>query len=99
MMYNNEITKQMIDGHKTVFDAGFNSMVMLQEQTSQAVDHFLQQAPWIPGVTKSMINEWTGVCKKGTMDLRQAADLQYLKVTEALTSGLETLKPKAKSKN
>jgi len=36
-MDNKEITKKMIDGHRKAFETGFNSMVMLQENTSKAV--------------------------------------------------------------
>ena len=96
MMDSNEISKQMMGGYKAAFETGFNSMVMLQEQTSKAVDNMLKQSPWIPVQTKSMINEWTSVYKKGTKDFKEAADQNYLKMEEALTSGLETFQPKSK---
>ena len=82
MMYSKEMTKQMIDGHKAAFETGFTSMVMLQEQTSKAVDHFIKQSPWIPVQTKSMINEWTGMYKKGTMDIKDAVNQNFAKMEE-----------------
>ncbi len=88
-MENKEMAKQMIDCHKAAFETGFNSMVMLQEQTSKAVDNFLKQSPWIPVQTKSFINEWTSMYKKGTMDFKEAADQNYSKLEEFLMSGLD----------
>lgn len=96
-MDNKEITKKMIDGHKKAFETGFNSMVMLQEHTSKAVDSFLKQFPWIPVQTKSIINEWTSIYKKGTTDFKEAADQNYSKLEEILTSGLAAVKPKTKN--
>lgn len=97
-MDSNEITKKMIDSHKAAFEKGFNSMVMLQEQTSKAVDSFMKQSPWIPAQTKSMVNEWTSLYKKSTMDFKETADQNYLKLEEVLTSGLEAFQPKSKNK-
>ncbi|PKN10586.1 MAG: hypothetical protein CVU72_00710 [Deltaproteobacteria bacterium HGW-Deltaproteobacteria-7] len=96
-MDNKEITKKMIDGHKKAFETGFNSMVMLQEHTSKAVDNLLKQSPWIPVQTKSMITEWTSIYKKGAMDFKEAADKSYSKLEEVLTSSLETVKTKSKN--
>lgn len=96
MMDHKQITKQIIDGQKAAWDAGFNSLVALQEQTSQAMDNFLKQSPWIPFQTKSVINEWTGIYKKSTKDLKDAADQNYAKLEEALTSGLDAFQPKSK---
>jgi len=96
-MQNKEITKKMIDSQKFVFESGFNSMLMLQEQTSKAVDNFLKQSPWIPFQAKSIINEWNSMCKKGTTDFKEAADQNYAKLEEFLTSGIE--KNKSKTKN
>jgi hypothetical protein len=96
-MDSKEITKQMINGHKAVFETGFNSMVVLQEQTSKAVDNFLKQSPFLPGPTKSIINEWTSIYKEGTMDFKKAADQNYSKLEEVLTSALDPFKPKSKN--
>ncbi|MEN6468725.1 MAG: hypothetical protein ABFD45_07225 [Smithella sp.] len=96
-MDNKEITKKMIDGHRKAFETGFNSMVMLQENTSKAVDSFLKQTPWVPFQTKSMINDWNSMYKKGAMDFKEAAERSYSKLEEVLTSGLETVKPKTEN--
>jgi polyhydroxyalkanoate synthesis regulator phasin len=97
MMDKKEITKKMIDGHRKAFATGFNSMVMLQENASKAMDSFLKQTPWVPFQTKSMINEWNSMCKKGAMDFKEAAERSYSKLEEVLTYNLETVQTKTKN--
>jgi hypothetical protein len=96
-MENNEIIKNVISYHKAAFDSGFNSIVMLQEQTTKAVDNILKQSPWIPSQTKSLLNEWTDMYKKGTQDFKAAADENYAKLEEYFISGLENFKIKTKN--
>jgi hypothetical protein len=98
-MYSKEMTKQMIDRHKAAFETGLTSIVVLQEQTYKAMDNIIKQSPWIPVQTKSMINEWTGMYKKGTMDIKDAVNQKFTKLEEFLTSGLEPMQSKAKSKS
>lgn len=95
-MENNKMVKQMIDYHKAAFETGFNSVLMLQEQTAKALDNILQQSPWLPEQTKAFISEWTNICKKVTDDLKEAANQNYSKMEEFLISGVETSKSKTK---
>lgn len=96
-MENNEIAKQMIGYHKAAFETGYNSMLMLQEQTTKVVDNFLKQAPWIPIQAKSLISEWTDIYKKSTANLKDVADQNYSKLEEFFVSGIEAAKPKSKN--
>jgi polyhydroxyalkanoate synthesis regulator phasin len=96
IMENDKMVKQMIDYHKAAFETSFNSVLMLQEQTTKALDNILQQSPVIPEQTKAFINEWTNIYKKATADFKEAADQNYSKLEELLISGVETSKPKAK---
>ena len=98
MMENNKKIKQMIDYHKAAFETSFNSVLMLQEQTTKALDNILQQAPWLPVQTKSVINEWTSIYKKVNTDFKKAADQNYSKMEEFLISGVETSKSKTKNR-
>lgn len=95
-MENNELAKQMINYHKAAFETSFNSALMLQEQTTKALENLLQQSPWLPAQTKSFINEWTSIYKKVTSDFKEAADQNYEKMEEFLTSCTEKTKTKAK---
>jgi len=96
-MENKEIAKQMISYHKAAFETGYNSMLMLQEQTTKAVDNLLKQAPWIPIQTKSLISEWTDIYKKSTADFKEVADQNYSKLEGFFVSGMDAVKPKVKN--
>ncbi len=95
-MDNKKIAKQMIDYHKAAFETGFNSVIMLQEQTTKALDNILQQSPLLPAQTKAFINEWGNIYKKVTADFKEAADQNYSKLEEFLASDIDTSKTKAK---
>ena len=95
-MENKEIAKQLINFHKAAFETSFNSILTLQEQTTKAIDNIFKQSPLLPAQTKSFINEWTSIYKKVTNDFKEAADQNYAKMEEFLTSGNETSKSKTK---
>lgn len=98
VMENNDKAqaKQMIDYHKAAFETYFNSVLMLQEQTTKSLDNMLKQSPWIPAQTKASINEWIGIYKKVTTDFKESVDQNYSKMEEFLTSGAENSKSKNK---
>ncbi len=95
-MDNKDKTKQMIDYHKAAFETYYNSVQMLQEQTTKALDNMLKQSPWIPAQTKSFINEWISIYKKVTADFKESVDQNYAKMEEFLNSASEATKPKSK---
>ena len=92
---NKEKTKQMIDYHKAAFETYYNSVQMLQDQTTKALDNMLKQSPWIPAQTKSFINEWINIYKKVTTDFKESVDQNYAKMEEFLNSASEATKPKS----
>lgn len=91
-------TKQMIDYHKAAFETYFNSVLMLQDQSTKALDNILKQSPWTPAQTKSFINEVIGIYKKVTNDFKESMDQNYLKIEEALTSFEKSTKTKKNNK-
>lgn len=95
-MENKKIAKQLIDYNKAAFESSYNSIFMLQEQTTKALDNMLQQSPWLPAQTKSFINEWVSIYKKVTSNFKEAVDQNYSKMEEFLTSDQETPKTKTK---
>jgi hypothetical protein len=96
IMDNKDNTKQMIDYHKAAFETYYNSVQMLQEQTTKALDNMLKQSPWIPAQTKSFINEWISIYKKVTADFKESVDQNYAKMDDFLNSDSEAAKPKSK---
>ena len=86
----------MIEYHKAAFETYYNSVQMLQDQTTKALDNMLKQSPWIPAQTKSFINEWISIYKKVTADFKESVDQNYEKMEDFLDANVET--PKTKSK-
>lgn len=97
-MENKKIAKQLIDYNKSAFESGYNTIFMLQEQTTKALDNMLQQNPWLPAQTKSFINEWTSIYKKVISDFKDAVDQNYSKMEEYIASEGEASKTKTKNK-
>jgi hypothetical protein len=77
-----EIAKQMSQFNKTVFDNTFNAMTVLQEQTEQIVNNFLEQSPWMPAEGKKAITDWIKAYKQGREGFKAAVDDNYRKVEE-----------------
>jgi polyhydroxyalkanoate synthesis regulator phasin len=98
VMENSKTVKQLIDYQKAAFETSFNSVLMLQEQTSKVLDNMLQQSPWLPAQAKAFVSEWTNIYKKVTTDFKEAADQNYSKMEEFLISDIETSKSKTKGK-
>jgi hypothetical protein len=94
---NKAQAKQMIDYQKAALETYYNSVLMIQEQTTKSLDNMLKQSPWIPAQTKSSINEWIGIYKKVTADFKESIDQNYAKMEEILTSGVEDSKSKKKA--
>ena len=96
MMDNKDKTKQMIDYHKAAFETYYNSVQMLQDQTTKALDDMLKQSPWVPAQTKSFINEWINIYRKVTADFKESVDQNYAKMEEFLNTTSDAPKPKGK---
>jgi hypothetical protein len=79
-MDNKEIVKQMIDFHKASFENCFSMMVMIQSQADKLLKTFVDQTPGMSDEGKKVINQWSGIYKKGIDDLKKAMDQGYTKV-------------------
>ena len=88
------IAKQMINLQKATFNNGFDTMVMLQEQTERAVNMVLEQATWLPEEGKKVLGEWTKVYKQGREDFRKAVDENFNKAESFFTPSAKAKKTK-----
>ncbi|MFP3867764.1 MAG: hypothetical protein ACLFUU_06345 [Desulfobacteraceae bacterium] len=79
-MDQKQMLKQMLDFNKTAFDNTFKAMVMLQEQTENMVNQFLEKATWLPQEGKKAIDEWLKSYKKGCDDYKKLVDDSFKKV-------------------
>ncbi len=87
-----KLAKQMIDFNKTTFDNSFASMVLLQEQTENMVNAFVEQATWLPEEGKKVLNEWVAAYKKGREEFKKMVDESYKKVDSYFTDAAKSSK-------
>jgi hypothetical protein len=71
-MEYDQMFRQMMAFNKTTFDNGFNALVTLQEQNEKMANTFLEQAPWLPGELRNVIDVWLSTCKNGRGDFKRA---------------------------
>lgn len=75
-----KLVKQMVDFNKATFDNSFSAMVLMQEQTEKMVSAFLEQATWLPGEGRQVLNEWVASYKKGREEFKKSIDASFQKV-------------------
>lgn len=75
-----QIAKQMVDFNKKAFDASFEAMAAMQEQTEKMVTTMMQQSQFFPDEGKKLITDWLKTYKKGREEFKAAADENFKKV-------------------
>jgi polyhydroxyalkanoate synthesis regulator phasin len=75
------IIKQMLTFQKTTFDTLFNSMTLLQKQTEDIVDGYMNKANWLPEEGKKAVESWLKACKMGQKKFKKTIDDNFDKIT------------------
>ena len=75
-----QIAKQMVDFNKKAFDASFEAMAAMQEQTEKMVSTMMQQSQFFPDEGKKLITDWLKTYKKGREEFKAAANENFKKV-------------------
>ena len=75
-----QIAKQMVDFNKKAFDASFEAMAAMQEQTEKMVTTMMQQSQFFPDEGKKLITDWLKTYKKGREEVKAAANEKFKKV-------------------
>ena len=80
------ITKQLIDFQKTTFDNFYSAFVLIQAHTEKITNTLFEQATWIPGESKRILDQWIDINKKGRDELKTAVDENFNQVYDLFTS-------------
>ena len=75
-----QMAKQVVDFNKKAFDASFEAMAAMQEQTEKMVSTMMQQTQFFPDEGKKLITDWLKTYKKGREEFKAAADENFKKV-------------------
>ena len=84
-MDQNQITKQMMQFNKTVFDSNYSVMTKVYEQSGKMVETFLTHAPGLPEESKKAVKDWMSAYRTGCNDFKKMVDDNYAKVEEYFT--------------
>jgi hypothetical protein len=76
------MSKQMINFQKSLFENSFNAMNMVQDQTEKMINNFLIQLPWVNDEGKKAINNSIDFYKKARTDFKKAVDDGFSKMEE-----------------
>ena len=77
-----KIAKQVIGFQKTFFDNTFNAMVIVQDQSENIFNGFLNQFPWVTKDGKKTWNETLQFSKKARDDFKKAVDDGYQRMAD-----------------
>jgi hypothetical protein len=84
-MDQKQMFKQMLQYNKSATEASFANMSLLQDQMEKNTQMFLDQAAWVPGEGRKVIEEWVKACKQGRENFKNAVDEGFKKVETFLS--------------
>jgi polyhydroxyalkanoate synthesis regulator phasin len=87
-----QVTKtanQMIDFQKTMFNNGFNTMVMLQDQAEKMSNTLMDQTPWVPEEGKKAVTQWVNAFKEGRQYFKKSIDEGFENAQKMFTESVK----------
>ncbi|HOK07875.1 MAG TPA: hypothetical protein PL061_13260 [Syntrophales bacterium] len=79
-----QLSKQMFDFHKTVFERSFAAVVVMQDQAEKMFNMWMDQNPWFPAEGRKAMAEWVKTYKKNRDDFKARVAEGYEKLEEYL---------------
>lgn len=68
---------QVVSLQKSSFDNGFEALATVHDEAERITNDFLDQAVWMPSVSKGVMKDWFGMVRKGRNDFKKAIDDGY----------------------
>lgn len=95
MEYEN-ITKQVIDFQKMSFSNWYDTVAMLQDQATSAMDLAMDQNTWMPEEGRKAIQNWVSACQKERGRLKSYIDEGFAGLEKIMTESKKAIQPKIK---
>ena len=73
-MMEAKLMQPVVDANKVAFQAWFQSVSAMQDQTMKVMDNLWSQAPIVPEKNKKMLAEWTDTFQKGRSEMKKVID-------------------------
>lgn len=83
-MESTKFIKQTLGFQKTVFENGFNALIVAQDQSEKMLNSYLDQLPWVTEESKKSMQASVDLAKKARDDFKKAVDEGYTKFEELL---------------
>lgn len=80
---------QMVGMQKATFDNGFAAIATIQDEAERITYDLMDQAGWIPSVSKGMMREWFSMVKKSRNDFKRVVDDAYSQMGGYVNSSLQ----------
>lgn len=90
-MDNKNITKQMIQYNKSVFENAFTMISLLQDYATNLSSTLVSQIPWFPEDAKSGILETAEMFKEARANYKMAMDDGFLKLQDMSFSNFDDM--------
>jgi len=90
-MEHKNITKQMVQYYKSVFENAFTMVSLLQDYATNLSSTLITQAPWFPEDAKIAIQETAELFKEARANYKMAMDDGFLKIQDMSFSSLDDM--------
>ena len=98
---SSNVSNQIIDFQKNIFNNSYNTIVKIQEQTEKMTDTFLAGNTSMPAEGRKVLDEWKVAVKKGQVDFKKQIDDGFEKLETFISQSKKsttTAAPKEKAK-
>jgi len=83
-METTQFAKQAISFQKTIFENSYSAMIMIQDQTENMVNSYLDKVPWVTEESKKSMQASIDMAKKAREDFKKAVEDGFVKFEELL---------------
>lgn len=83
-----ELMLRLLDLQKASFANGFAALDTIQDETERVANDFMDQAGWVPAVSKGALKDWFSLVRKSRNDLKKAIDDGYAHMGGHISSAL-----------
>ena len=91
-----QITKQVIDFQKMSFSNWYDTVAMLQDQATSAMDMVLDQNAWLPEEGRKAIQSWVSACQKERGRFKSYVDEGFAGAEKLMSESKKAVQPKVK---
>lgn len=94
-----QITKQVLDFQKMSFLNWYDTLAMLQDQATSAIDLALEQNVWMPEEGRRAVQSWISACQQERGRFKTYVDDGFLGIEKLMSEGKKAVPPKVKKQD